>query len=226
MTHPPQEKHCPACGLHEPCKACSKPRLALANEGLQAFDAVLVDLAARLGVSDQPKEPYVLADAIEELKQERDDLQGLVDRQAAILRAAANALKGEPPEGTLHSHHDVGELAAKLVTDLADAKAGELTMRREASAALDAAEIAVNAGKQALQQRNQVASERDHARAGVRSLMAPLRATLSAMRRARALLDQLDLTQFQFNELASILDDEPLNNDGDRFDLSALEVQP
>jgi hypothetical protein len=49
-----------------------------------------------------------------ELEQERCDLQDLVARQAALLTAAANALRGPPPELTLWSHHDVPQLIDAL----------------------------------------------------------------------------------------------------------------
>lgn len=41
-------------------------------------------------------------------------LTKLIDRQAALLTAAVNALKGEPPKNTLWSHHDVAELATAM----------------------------------------------------------------------------------------------------------------
>ena len=50
----------------------------------------------------------------DELAAETSDLSRLIARQADLLTAAVNALKGEPPELVLWGHHDVGELAAAM----------------------------------------------------------------------------------------------------------------
>ena len=56
----------------------------------------------------------------DELAAETSDLSRLVARQADLLTAAVNALKGEPPELVLWSHHDVGELAAAMTAQCGD----------------------------------------------------------------------------------------------------------
>lgn len=44
-------------------------------------------------------------------------MQDLSERQGAILRRAANALKGKPPPLTTWSVHDVGEVAEQVVRE-------------------------------------------------------------------------------------------------------------
>lgn len=60
----------------------------------------------------------------DELAAETSNLSRLVARQADLLTAAVNALKGEPPELILWSHHDVGELAAAMTAERDALKAG------------------------------------------------------------------------------------------------------
>jgi len=59
-------------------------------------------------------------------ERERDDLRAehaadcdLIARQAAILTAVADALKGPPPALRTHSHHDLGAAAAATVAQQA-----------------------------------------------------------------------------------------------------------
>ena len=58
------------------------------------------------------------------LRAERDADCDLIARQAAILTAVADALKGTPPALRTHSHHDLGDVAASVV-----AKHGEAIAR-------------------------------------------------------------------------------------------------
>lgn len=52
---------------------------------------------------------------VRDLLGEVDEYHSIMMRQAAILMQVANALNGPPPEGTLWSHHDLGEKARRLV---------------------------------------------------------------------------------------------------------------
>lgn len=49
---------------------------------------------------------------------ELSEYEQLCNRQAAILTRAANALKGAPAPLSMHSHHDVGELAEVLMAEV------------------------------------------------------------------------------------------------------------
>lgn len=51
----------------------------------------------------------------DELRRERDDDYRTFDRMTDLLTQIASALKGEPPELTLHGWHDLPELAAKAM---------------------------------------------------------------------------------------------------------------
>lgn len=53
------------------------------------------------------------------LHAERDGEHDLIARQAAILTAVADALKGTPSALMRHSHHDLGAVAAATVAQLA-----------------------------------------------------------------------------------------------------------
>lgn len=53
------------------------------------------------------------------LRAEHDGEHDLIARQAAILTAVANALKGPPPALRTHSHHDLGAVAAATVAQQA-----------------------------------------------------------------------------------------------------------
>ena len=53
------------------------------------------------------------------LRAERDGEHDLIARQAAILTAVADALKGPPPALSSHSHHDLGAVAAATVAQQA-----------------------------------------------------------------------------------------------------------
>lgn len=53
------------------------------------------------------------------LRAERDGEHDLIARQAAILTAVADALKGTPPALRTHSHHDLGAVAAATVAQQA-----------------------------------------------------------------------------------------------------------
>ena len=45
---------------------------------------------------------------------EAEDTDRICDRQRELLTAAANAIRGEPPELTLWSHHDIAERITAL----------------------------------------------------------------------------------------------------------------
>lgn len=53
----------------------------------------------------------------DELKRELEDSGRLLIRLASILTRTANALKGQPGPQTLHSWHDLPEVAAKLADE-------------------------------------------------------------------------------------------------------------
>lgn len=84
------------------------------------------------------------------LKVETSDLSRLVARQADLLTAAVNALKGEPPELVLWSHHDVGELAAAMRAraERAEAERGELRARLTGEPTEEQWDYAANAQRQ------------------------------------------------------------------------------
>ena len=67
---------------------------------------------------------------IEELEADKAELEteiresaDLVEKQSKLLTGVVNAIKGEPPELTLWSHHDAPALVAELVTDKAHGSA-------------------------------------------------------------------------------------------------------
>lgn len=51
---------------------------------------------------------------INRLRAENGNQHDLIMRQCDILTNTANALKGEPDSLSLHSHHDLAEVASKL----------------------------------------------------------------------------------------------------------------
>ena len=69
------------------------------------------------------------------LRAERDGEHDLIARQAAILTAVANALKGTPPALSSHSHHDLGAVAAATVAQQAPLVACVDALRAAATAA-------------------------------------------------------------------------------------------
>jgi hypothetical protein len=64
----------------------STPTYEAVVEALAAMNAVFDDLAVRLGVADQPKEPSVLADAIEALKMDAAHAELRARELAEMLR--------------------------------------------------------------------------------------------------------------------------------------------
>ena len=59
---------------------------------------------------------------ISELESEEDGSYELIQRQSDLLTKSVNLIKGNPPEDTLWSHHDLPELVQGVVTDLLEAK--------------------------------------------------------------------------------------------------------
>lgn len=74
-----------------------------------------------------------LAERGRALRAELSDTRELVQRQSDLLTGAVNALRGQPPELTLWSHHDVGDLARSLVEER-DALREEVEALRELEA--------------------------------------------------------------------------------------------
>lgn len=65
--------------------------------------------------------PCAAAEAAKELRRmeaESDESHALIVKQSDLLTATVNALRGEPDELTLWSHHDVAELARALVDEV------------------------------------------------------------------------------------------------------------
>lgn len=60
------------------------------------------------------KKPHKAAARIAELEAEAEINHKLIGRQSDLLTGVANALRGEPDEMRLHSHHDLPERAAAL----------------------------------------------------------------------------------------------------------------
>jgi hypothetical protein len=58
---------------------------------------------------------------LSEAKGEADHNYRLISRQGRLLSATVNTLRGDPPEDTLWSHHDVAELASATVARLREA---------------------------------------------------------------------------------------------------------
>ncbi len=69
------------------------------------------------------------------LRAERDGEHDLIARQATILTAVADALKGPPPALSSHSHHDLGAVAAATVAQLPPLVACVDALRAAATAA-------------------------------------------------------------------------------------------
>src|SRR6266403_2441065 len=79
------------------------------------YDKLLADYSAMVAESAAAVRRQVTdwtsaADA----KEEEDNNYRLIQRQGDLLCGVVNALKGEPPEDTLWSHHDAPELAQAL----------------------------------------------------------------------------------------------------------------
>ena len=72
------------------------------------------------------------------LRAERDGEHDLIARQAAILTAVADALKGPPPALCTWSHHDLGAVAASVVAKHGEAIA-RLTQLADTEAAVNRA---------------------------------------------------------------------------------------
>lgn len=72
------------------------------------MDADLLHLARTIAAKDAE---------IAELRQERSEQDALRHKLDVILTATANAIKGEPPEDTLHSWHDLPLLAGVAVAN-------------------------------------------------------------------------------------------------------------
>jgi hypothetical protein len=72
-------------------------------------------------------------DAAERAERERAIDCDLIARQAGILTAVADALKGPPPALSSHSHHDLGDVARRVVAERDDARAEVETLRAEAA---------------------------------------------------------------------------------------------
>jgi len=81
---------------------------------------------------------------VERAEAEESSLQDLVARQSAILTGVADALKGAPAPGHMHSHHDLAEVAAGTASAV---KAVEgLARRAQAETAEAAARVAERKG--------------------------------------------------------------------------------
>jgi hypothetical protein len=81
---------------------------------LKSVLEVCLSLQERLSVKDadlKSQNDKVLAQCAE-----LDELHALVDRQRTILTGVANALRGDPGPLASHSHHDLAERAAGVVT--------------------------------------------------------------------------------------------------------------
>lgn len=100
---------CPQCGQAYKALACGPTHAIIATQVRQAPDLERLVLEARAEV--------------ERLREEVADQHTLIQRQGDLLTGAVNALRGEPPELTWWSHHDVAERAAGLVAELAAERA-------------------------------------------------------------------------------------------------------
>ena len=60
-----------------------------------------------------------LLDEVAELREEMESSDQLSDRQSKLLTGVVNAIRGEPPELQLWSHHDAPELAAGIMAEAA-----------------------------------------------------------------------------------------------------------
>jgi hypothetical protein len=67
--------------------------------------------------------PMVETAELERAVQDRDELSVLTKRQSDLLTGVANALRGEPDELTLWSHHDLPQRAAEARKSLAESEA-------------------------------------------------------------------------------------------------------
>lgn len=63
------------------------------------------------------------AEEIERLDEEESDGHRLIARQGKLLTGVVNAIRGEPDEMSMHSHHDAPELARKAMTVVHAARA-------------------------------------------------------------------------------------------------------
>lgn len=77
-------------------------------------------------IDDHGVPPGVMLNILGVVQEERgrhhdveDEYAALTRRQAELLTGAVNALRGEPPELVMWSHHDVAELATAAVAERA-----------------------------------------------------------------------------------------------------------
>lgn len=68
-------------------------------------------------VVDTVAEVEQLRADVDRLQRDADEHDALLRRHSTILTGVANALRGEPPPLTQHSHHDLAELAAATVAE-------------------------------------------------------------------------------------------------------------
>ena len=147
--------HHAGCACHEARRDAQLAAVTAERDGLRAQrNAVIVErdralsirdgrstiLSARrdLGATDDEG----LREAAQRVTRERDALRAerdgehdLIARQAAILTAVADALKGTPPALSSHSHHDLGAVAAATVAQQAPLVACVDALRAAATAA-------------------------------------------------------------------------------------------
>jgi hypothetical protein len=119
-----RDTECAECGARNP-PTRTTPGGTLAHDGCDRADAlwqpVVRPYGSRscLGAEDSDAVCRDLIGATVEV----EELAALVRRQGELLRATADALKGPPPAGTLHSVHDLPEVAARLAATAAAAAA-------------------------------------------------------------------------------------------------------
>lgn len=79
-------------------------------------------VAHRVGVPFGAGQVEMLRELLAEVERLREDVvdyDTLLGRQGDLLTATVNVLRGDPPELTTWSHHDVAELAAGLMSERA-----------------------------------------------------------------------------------------------------------
>ena len=84
-------------------------------EALRLADA-LDALVDSFGMPGRLNTERNAADELRRLHAESLEAEALREKMSDILRRTANALKGEPDELTLHSWHDLPEVAIELAT--------------------------------------------------------------------------------------------------------------
>jgi hypothetical protein len=110
-----RDTECAECGARNP-PTRTTPDGTLVHDACDRADALWPPVVRPYGSRSclGPEDSDAVCRELIGAAAEIEELDALARRQGELLRAVAGALKGPPPAGTMHSVHDLHEVAARL----------------------------------------------------------------------------------------------------------------